>query len=133
MNDIIIIGSFGPKDKFFNKWVHVCQSVNFITSEIVTVANGLTATAFASKDPGIFNPYYATHTEENPLGKYLDVKSLKGRLVIGLSSASSGWVAGATFSFVTMTISTSFRCWKYCWKCKHLRKSPHRRKNEEYY
>ena len=64
----------------FNRWIHICQAIDFKTSTITTVANG-----FVYEDSAIgWKPY----NESNPLGR---IEKMKDSFILGLHAEAYGW------------------------------------------
>ena len=64
----------------YNRWIHICQAIDFKTSKITTVVNG-----FVSDDSTF---QYMPFNESNPIGR---IETMKDNFVIGLLGDSLGW------------------------------------------
>ena len=72
-----------------NRWLHICQAIDFKTSKITTVANGFVSEDILGADIYSYNsPYYQHHIESTPLGR---IETLKDNFIIGLRGEPLGW------------------------------------------
>ena len=71
-----------------NRWLHICQAIDFKTSKITTVANGFVAEDIPANTSSYSSPYNRYHNESMPLGR---IETLKDNLIIGLRGEPVGW------------------------------------------
>ena len=73
----------------YNRWIHICQAIDFKTSKITTVVNGFVSDDIpADKKWPYVSPYYQVYNESNPLGR---IETITNNFVIGLRGDAGSW------------------------------------------
>ena len=71
----------------YNRWIHICQAIDFKTSKLTTVVNG-----FVSDDSTV---QYRVYNQSNPLGR---IETMKENFIIGLLGDKYSWYGKYIFN-----------------------------------
>ena len=66
----------------YNRWLHICQAIDFKTSKITSVVNGFVS------DVIVYESFSGVYNGSNPLGR---IETLKDHFIIGLVGEGGEW------------------------------------------